>query len=52
MGEESVTITGNGENILLSTDRKVLQSQPPLACVDVKCEFQVCFHFFLTHFIC
>jgi hypothetical protein len=50
VGDESVTITGNRENFLLSTDRKVPQFPPPLAWVDVKCEFQACFHFFLTHF--
>jgi hypothetical protein len=54
MEDEPITIPGNREDLLLSTEKKNRQFAPPLFCVDVKCEFQacVCFHSAYTVWLC
>jgi len=42
MEDEPVTVSGNREDYLLSTEKKNQQFAPPLFCVDLKCEFQAC----------
>jgi hypothetical protein len=46
MEDDSIPAHGKREDLTLSTDRKDSQFPPPVSCVDVKCELQVCFHFF------
>lgn len=52
MEDELVSVPGNKEGFLSSTEKKNLQFAPPLFCVDVKCEFQACFYFHSAYCIC